>query len=198
MRNIEIERRRLDPSILKWQLPPLSAILERSSELPQKGELSIRRTDLQVLALFDGRRTLKEVLERSPLDEATTCQAVAWLLEAELLVDPKSAQHRLERWARVLNEMIARLGDDGLGRGYWVSRLKELISAREDGVELFQLLLISEERVEPSYKLNPTPERIDRIFKSLVRDFLRAANEAYGWALVRWKLKELWEWLHQR
>jgi hypothetical protein len=81
-----IERRQAGVSALKSQLPPLTAILERSVELPREGGLSIRRTDLQVLALFDGRRTLKEVLEASPLDEATTYQAIHWLLEAGLLL----------------------------------------------------------------------------------------------------------------
>lgn len=190
-----IERRQVEVSALKWRLPPLTAILERSPELPRKGGLSIRRTDLQVLALFDGRRSLKDVLERSPLDEATTCQAVSWLLETELLLDPKSSQHRLERWVEWLSEVITRLGDDGLGRGYWLRRLKELISGRGDEPQLSRLLLLSEERIEPSHELNLAPEQIDRVFTALARDLRRAADEAYGRALARWKLKGLREWI---
>jgi len=83
-----LEQRRIKVEEIDKRLPPPDTILIKSDELPNAGSLVVRKTDWQVLLLFDGKRDLKSVLEISPLPPETTRQAVVWLIEAGLLIFP--------------------------------------------------------------------------------------------------------------
>lgn len=84
-----LEQRRIHLEEIKKRLPSFDTVLLQSDELPRRDSLALRRTDWQVLTLFDGHRTLKEVIKVSPLPEESTLQAIDWLLEAGLLIYPE-------------------------------------------------------------------------------------------------------------
>ncbi len=84
-----LEQRRIRLEEINKRMPPDDTVLLKSNELPSTGSLALRKTDWQVLLLFDGKRDLKSVHESSPLPPETTLQAIDWLLEAGLLIHPE-------------------------------------------------------------------------------------------------------------
>jgi hypothetical protein len=81
-----LEQRQIRLDETRKRLPPFDTVLVKSNELPRPDSFALRKTDWQVLMLFDGRRNLTQIVERSRLPEETTLQSIDWLLETGLLI----------------------------------------------------------------------------------------------------------------
>lgn len=182
--NENIERRRVEFEKIKDRLPPRDAILAKSTkELPTA--VALRRTDWQVLAMVDGKKTINEIIAQSQLGGYETVKTIVWLKEQGLIYDPKEAERLMADLIKYLNVFFKTFGKNGLN---WFKRWLEL--SPENQI-MGSSLKIDEETFEITVQSPLSQEQID-IFKKNFENFFNAEGpQIYGKLLFKKKLSEL-------
>ncbi len=181
--NENIEKRRIEFEKIKDRLPPRDAILAKSTkELPSA--VALRRTDWQILAMVDGKRTVNEIIVQSQLGGYETIKTIIWLRDQGLIYDPKEADRLMEGAIKYLNALFRVFGKNGLN---WFNRWCELIS---DNKTLCSAFKVNEETLEVLIQNILTQEQIDD-FKKRFSQFVSAEGpQIYGKLLFKKKLDE--------
>jgi len=182
--NENIERRRVEFEKIKDRLPPRDAVLAKSTkELPSA--VALRRTDWQVLAMVDGKRTINEIIAQSQLGGYETIKTIVWLKEQGLIYDPKEAERLMAGLLKYLNAFFKVFGKNGLN---WFRRWSEL---NLENQTLGASININEETFEITVQDPLTQEQIDK-FRNGFNEFIRAEGpQIYGKLLFKKKLEEL-------
>ncbi|MEO0124092.1 MAG: DUF4388 domain-containing protein [candidate division WOR-3 bacterium] len=182
--NENIERRRVEFETIKDRLPPRDAVLAKSTkELPSA--VALRRTDWQVLAMVDGKRTINEIIAQSKLGGYETIKTIVWLKEQGLVYDPKEAERLMAGLLRYFNALFKVFGKNGLN---WFRRWSEL---NPENQILGASINVNEETFEISVQNPLSQEQIDKFRKSF-DEFVRSEGpQIYGKLLFKKKLEEL-------
>lgn len=182
--NENIERRRVEFEQIKDHLPPRDAVLAKSTkELPNA--VALRRTDWQVLAMVDGKRTINEIITQSKLGGYETIKTVIWLKKQGLIYDPKETERLMAGLINYLNVFFKIFGKHGLN---WVRRWCEL---NAQGQILSSALKINEDTFEIVVQNPMSQEQIDD-FRTKFDKFIDAEGPlVYGKLLFKKKLEEL-------
>ncbi len=182
--NENIEKRRIEFEKIKDRLPPRDAVLAKSTkELPSA--VALRRTDWQILAMVDGKRTVNEIIAQSQLGGYETIKTIIWLRDQGLIYDPKEAERLMEGAIRYLNVLFRVFGKNGFN---WFNRWCELTS---DNKTLCSAFKIDEETLEVSVQNILSQEQIDD-FKKRFSQFVSAEGpQIYGKLLFKKKIDEL-------
>jgi len=182
--NENIERRRVEFEKIKDRLPPRDAVLAKSTkELPSA--VALRRTDWQVLAMVDGRRTINEIIAQSQLGGYETIKTIVWLKEQGLIYDPKEAERLMAGLLKYLNAFFMVFGKNGLN---WFRRWSEL---NLENQTLGTSINVNEETFEITVQNPLTQEQIDK-FRNSFDEFIRTEGpQIYGKLLFKKKLEEL-------
>ncbi len=182
--NENIERRRVEFEKIKDRLPPRDAVLAKSTkELPSA--VALRRTDWQVLAMVDGKRTINEIIAQSQLGGYETIKTIVWLKEQGLIYDPKEAERLMSGLLKYLNAFFRIFGKNGLN---WFRRWSEL---NLENKVLGASINVNEETFEITVQNLLTQEQIDKLRNSF-DEFIRTEGpQIYGKLLFKKKLEEL-------
>ncbi|MCX7995328.1 MAG: DUF4388 domain-containing protein [candidate division WOR-3 bacterium] len=182
--NESIERRRIEFEKIKDRLPPRDAVLAKSTkELPTA--VALRRTDWQVLAMVDGKRTINEIIAQSQLGGYETIKTIVWLKEQGLIYDPKEAERLMAGLIKYLNAFFKTFGKNGLN---WFKRWSEL---NPENQNISTSIKIDEETFEITIQ-NPLSEEQMEYFRKDFGDFFKNEGpQIYGKLLFKKKLEEM-------
>uniref|UniRef100_A0A7C4XML4 DUF4388 domain-containing protein n=1 Tax=candidate division WOR-3 bacterium TaxID=2052148 RepID=A0A7C4XML4_UNCW3 len=181
-----IEKRRLEFNEIKEKLPPRDAILAKSTK-ELESAVALRRTDWQILALVDGKRTLNEIIVQSKLGGYETIKTIIWLKEQGLIYDPKEAERIMSGLANYLKNVFKIFGKHSLN---WLKRWTELEPLHKD---LFSALKIDEENMEIGYNHILSKEQIAQFIERFNEFISREGPQLYGKLLFKKKFEELQE-----
>lgn len=186
----EFEKRRIEFKELKEKMPPLDSVLAKSASVGSESGVSIRRTDWQVLALIDHKRTLKEVITASKLGAYDAYKAIIWLREQNLIFDPKEFEHLIQKQLRPLEIYLDEFGKKGVGMERWHIALENWAAADEANKLLLESLSINDNGVRlKEVKLKSLDkDSINKLFNSLFKHLETEAVSIYGKILAKRKL----------
>lgn len=182
--NESIERRRVEFEQIKDQLPPRDAVLAKSTK-ELSSAVALRRTDWQVLAMVDGKRTINEIIVQSKLGGYETIKTIIWLKEQGLIYDPKEAERLMEGLIRYMNAFFKVFGKNGLN---WFRRWCEQNSQDHT---LSSALKVDDNTFEITVQNPLSQEQIDD-FRKMFDEFVnREGPLVYGKLLFKKKLEEI-------
>jgi len=176
----DIEKRRIEFEEIKKNLPPMDAVLAKSPK-ELESVVALRRTDWQILALIDGRRTMSEVIMQSKVGGYEATKIIVWLKEQGLIYEPKEAERIMSGLTGYLDVFFVDFGKNGL---VWLKRWAKLNA--ENG-EIFQSILIDEESLKAKSKVELTLVATDRFFKSFEEFIENEGPKIYGKLLFKKK-----------
>jgi hypothetical protein len=110
----DIEKRRIEYHEVKKKLPPMETILKKSTK-DLEAAVALRRTDWQILALIDGKRTLGDVITQSKVGGYEATKTVTWLKDQGLIYDPRETERVMRTLTLFLKILFEDFGKNALG-----------------------------------------------------------------------------------
>lgn len=182
----DIEKRRIEFEQAKQHLPPMDTALAKSTK-DLEAAVALRRTDWQILALLDGKRSLNEVIVQSKLGGYEAIKTIIWLKEKGLIYDPKEAERIMAGLIRYLQMLFENFGKNGLD---W---LRGWAETNPDNKKIFESLNIHPETFEIAINAQLISEQIKEFLKSFDEYLNLEAPKTYGKLLAKKKLEEFRE-----
>ncbi|MBN2619495.1 DUF4388 domain-containing protein [candidate division WOR-3 bacterium] len=108
-----VEKRRIEYEEIRQKLPPMNTVLAKSTR-DLESAVALRRTDWQILALIDGKRTLGDVIVESKIGGYEATKTITWLKDKGLIYDPEEAVRVMEKLAAFLRIVFKDFGKNGL------------------------------------------------------------------------------------
>jgi hypothetical protein len=108
-----IEKRRIEYEEIRQKLPPINTVLAKSTR-DLESAVALRRTDWQILALIDGKRTLGDVIAESKIGGYEATKTITWLKDKGLIYDPEETVRVMEKLAGFLHIVFKDFGKNGL------------------------------------------------------------------------------------
>lgn len=108
-----VEKRRIEYEEIRQKLPPMNTVLAKSTR-DLESAVALRRTDWQILALIDGKRTLGDVIAESKIGGYEVTKTITWLKEKGLIYDPEEAVRVMEKLTGFLRIVFKDFGKNGL------------------------------------------------------------------------------------
>lgn len=175
-----IEKRRIEYEEIKKKLPPMNTVLAKSTR-DLESAVALRRTDWQILALIDGKRSVGDVMTESKIGGYEATKTITWLKDQGLIYDPEEAQRIMGDFIHFLNIFFEEFAENGL------AMLKEWGGERDENKQALEVLEINEE----SYAISPVGElaaqEVDSSIERLKKYIQTAGPKLYGKVLFRKK-----------
>jgi hypothetical protein len=108
-----VEKRRIEYEEIRQKLPPMNTVLAKSTR-DLESAVALRRTDWQILALIDGKRTLGDVIAESKIGGYEATKTITWLKDQGLIYDPEEAVRVMEKLTGFLRIVLKEFGKNGL------------------------------------------------------------------------------------
>jgi len=108
-----IEKRRIEYEEIRQKLPSMNTVLAKSTR-DLESAVALRRTDWQILALIDGKRSLDKVISESKIGGYEATKTITWLKDKGLIYDPDEAVRVMEKLATFLRIVFKDFGNNGL------------------------------------------------------------------------------------
>jgi hypothetical protein len=181
-----IEKRRIEFQEIKKKLPPMETIFAKSTK-DLESAVALRRTDWQILALIDGRRTLSEVMTESKIGGYEGTKTIIWLKEQGLIYDPREAERVMAKLTNFLEVFFADFSKNGLNWLYaWVDldaknkNVKDALDINEETFEITPIAELSAQDIEEAlesikaYIKSEGPKMYGKVlFKKKLQGFLK-------------------------
>ncbi len=178
-----IEKRRIEFQKIKDNLPPMDAVLTKSTK-ELESAVALRRTDWQVLALIDGKKSLAEVIAGSKIGGYEAVKTIVWLKEKGLIYDPKEAERVMAKVVNYLERFFEVFKKNGFN---WLKRWAEL---DEKNKALFNALHIEQEYLEIKVGAKVGQDIIEHFFKDFNQFLKKEGQKLYGKLLFKKKYEE--------
>lgn len=127
----EGDRRRLEMNEILKTLPPFDTILVRTSQTPEESAITIRRSDWTILALINGKKDIRTIIDESKLGVLEVVKTLSWFLSKNLVVDPNELERNLKDSISLINLMLEEFGVKGTGVAPWMDLVKATLSASD-------------------------------------------------------------------
>lgn len=125
----EGDRRRLEMDEILKTLPPFDTTLVRTAQAPEESAVTIRRSDWTILALVNGKRDIRAIIDESNLGVLEVVKTISWFLAKNLVVDPHEVERTLQAKVDFVNLMLEEFGVKGTGVGPWMELAKTTLAA---------------------------------------------------------------------
>ncbi|KPK62513.1 hypothetical protein AMJ83_10710 [candidate division WOR_3 bacterium SM23_42] len=178
-----IEKRRIEFETIKQDLPPMDSVWAKTTREPESA-VALRRTDWQVLAMLDGKRTLSGVITESKLGGFEAMKTIVWLKEKGLICEPGHAARVVSRVINYLNFFFADFSKNGL---IWYKRW---LATTEGNEKIAGAITIDEETMEANVVSELTSKQIDDFIGSFEAIVKTEGPKIYGKLLFRKKFED--------
>lgn len=178
-----LEKRRIEFEDIKQKLPPMKTVLVKSTK-DLESAVALRRTDWQILALVDGKRTLSEVVAGSKVGGYEATKTIIWLKEQGLIYAPKEVEEVMSELIEFLRFLFDIFGKNG---PKW---LKAWGALNTENNTIVQAVRIDEKTmtVEPAAELNAA--EIKKGLKDFEQYIRKEGPSVYGKVLFRKKWQD--------
>jgi hypothetical protein len=129
----EGDRRRMEMDEIMRSLPPLDTVLVRTAQAPEESAITIRRSDWTILALVNGKRDIRTIIDESKLGVLEVVKTISWFLSKNLVVDPFEVERTFRTKTDLVNLMLEEFGVKGTGVGPWMELVKSTLAAADKG-----------------------------------------------------------------
>ena len=175
-----IEKRRIEFQEIKKKLPPMDTVLCKSTR-DLESAVALRRTDWQVLARIDGKRTLGDIIAESKIGSYESTKTITWLQEQGLIYDSAEAERVVSELTKFLGVLFEDFGKNGFT---WLKNWSDIDS---DNKKIVDSLKINEE----TYEIEPVVELTSSEIKEALGNFKEyiqtAGRKSYGKVLFKKK-----------
>jgi hypothetical protein len=178
-----IEKRRIEFETIKQNLPPMDSVWAKTTREPESA-VALRRTDWQVLAMLDGKRTLSGVITESKLGGYEAMKTIVWLKEKGLIYEPGHAARVVSKVVNYLNFFFADFSKNGL---IWYKRW---LATTEGNEKIAGAITIDEETMEANVVSELTSKQIDDFIGSFEAIVKTEGPKIYGKLLFRKKFED--------
>ncbi|HEX7319439.1 MAG TPA: DUF4388 domain-containing protein [bacterium] len=179
----DLEKRRIEFEEIKKQMPPMDIALAKSTK-ELESAVALRRTDWQILALIDGKRTLAEVVAQAKLGGFEAIKTILWLKEKGLIYDPKEAERIMSGFLRYLEKTFEYFGKNGWE---WLKAWAELDPANKN---VANAVTVDEATFKVSLASLLSTEEIAGFFSRFDEFLNNEVPKAYGKLLAKKKMEE--------
>lgn len=139
----EGDRRRIEMAEVLKSLPPFDTVLVRTTQVPDETGVTIRRSDWTILALINGKKDIRTIIDESKLGVLEVAKTLAWFLSKNLVADPLEVERTLEEKVGLINLMLEEFGVKGTGVDPWMDLAKDTLAAADKGGHLMRHLEFS-------------------------------------------------------
>lgn len=176
----DIEKRRIEFEEIKRKLPPMDTIYTKSTH-DLESAVALRRTDWQILALINGKRSLGDVITQSKIGGYEAAKTVTWLREQGLVSDPAEAERVMSKLLGFLRIVFEDFGKNGLN---WMKQWAE-----DDAVnkKVIDAVDINEETLEISPAGELTTLEIEEGIGKILKYIEVKGPKLYGKVLFKKK-----------
>jgi hypothetical protein len=184
----EIEKRKVELNEIQAKLPPFETILVKSPN-PPKDAVALRKDDWKILVLMDGKKTIKETVEKSGMAALNVYKTISWFLEKGLVIDPKEVERILGEKVRYINFLIEELATLGINEKEWVTFIKENLSSQGNGKKILENINIPGTKLvmKSKTKIDISKNDIEQIFTKIEKVIQDRCNEEFGPMLAKTK-----------
>jgi hypothetical protein len=176
----DIEKRRIELQEIKKNLPPMDAVLAKSTK-ELETSVALRRTDWHILALIDGKRKVSDVIVASKVGGYEATKTVVWLKEQGLIYDPKEAERQTSRLVVYISALLKDFGKNGLK---WLKQWERL---SPENKRVIDALDIDETALSVAPRADIKPEISTIFFDTFENHMQSEGPKVYGKLLFKKK-----------
>lgn len=180
----DIDQRRIEFESIRSQLPPMETVYAKSTKDLEQS-VALRRTDWQLLALIDGKRTLNEVIAQCKIGAYEAAKTIIFLKDKGLLYDPREAERVMSGMLKYLEILFEKFGKGGL------DMLRTWSAQSPANKSVCDAILINEENLRVELNGMLTTEQIKDFFKHFDEHLSQQGPAVYGKLLFRKKYEDL-------
>ncbi len=185
----EGERRKTEMTEVLKSLPPMETVLARTAQAPEESAVTIRRSDWTILALVNGKRTIKSIIADSKMGVLEVTKTLSWLLSKNLVVDPLEVERIFKEKLCLVNMLLEEFGVKGTGVGPWLELVKAaLVAADKDG-HAAPLIAFGADKLAlaPGAKITLSKEELTLIWNQVVDAIQKHGAKEFGPMLAKHK-----------
>jgi len=185
----EGERRRVEMAEILKALPPLDTVLVRTAQAPEETAITIRRSDWTILALVNGKRDIRAIVDDSKLGILEVAKTLSWLLSKNLVVDPTEVQRILKEKVHFISLLLEEFGAKGTGLAPWVEFIRSNLEAIDKGGHMLRLVKLDQEGIAvlPEAKVDVSKDEVVEIWDKVAEAMHQRAVKEFGPMLAKHK-----------
>lgn len=189
----EGDRRRVELTEVLGQLPPFETILVRTPKPPDESTITIRRSDWSVLALVNGKRNIKAIVDDSKMGMLDVLKTLSWLISKGLVLDPTIVDRALSKEVHLLNILLEEYGGKADSLKPWISFIEESIITLEAGVKIRKYLKMDSQGIQmlPGMKGDISADEVKVFFEGLTVKLNERASAEFGPILAKRKYQNV-------
>lgn len=178
-----IEKRRIEFQTIRMNLPPMTSVWAKTTK-DLESAVALRRTDWQVLAMIDGKRTLSSVIAESKLGGFEAMKTVVWLKEQGLIYEPEQAARTMSRLAKYLSLFLVSFGKNGL---IWFKRWSV---STDESKRIARAITVDEDKMQAQVVSELNAKDVDHFIKTFEEIVNTEGPKIYGKLLFRKKYQD--------
>lgn len=178
----DIEKRRIELQEIKKNLPPMEAVLQKSTK-ELESSVALRRTDWHILALIDGKRKVSDVIVASKIGGYEATKTIVWLKDQGLIYDPNETERVLSGLIDYLRILFEDFGKNGFE---WLRKWGEL---NPENKQIIDALNINESTLKIVPKAEAKIGAIDAFLESFENYVRTEGPKIYGKLLFKKKFE---------
>lgn len=185
----EGDRRRLEMDEILKTLPPFDTILVRTAQAPEESAITIRRSDWTILALVNGKRDIRSIIDESKLGVLEVVKTISWFLSKNLVVDPFEVERTLRAKVDFVNLMLEEFGVKGTGVGPWMELTKSTLAASDKAGHMARHLEFTDFviKVKEGTKSDINKEDVVHVWDQIAETLHQKGIKEYGPMLAKHK-----------
>lgn len=195
----EIERRKVELNEIKEKLPPFDTVLVKSPN-PPKDAVALRKDDWKILVLMDGKKNIKETIEKTGIGVLNVYKTIVWLLEKGLIYDPREVERILKEKITFINILFRELVPLGIGEKEWIKHVRDILDKSEAGKRLLENIVFSDAHLslKTKKKMDISKNEIEELFSQVVNILHERCKEEFGHMLAKAKFNGALKKLNER
>lgn len=185
----EGERRRVEMAEILKTLPPMDTVLVRTAQAPEETAITIRRSDWTILALVNGKRDIRAIVDDSKLGILEVAKTLSWLLSKNLVVDPLEVQRILREKIHFASLLLEEFGAKGTGAAAWTEFVKSTLASLDKGGHMARQVEFGEASIalSPGGKADVSREEAIEVWDKLAEAMHQKAVKEFGPMLAKHK-----------
>ena len=189
----EGDRRRLEMAEIVKALPPFDTVLVRTSQAPEESAITIRRSDWTILALVNGKRDIRSIIDESKLGVLEVVKTMSWFLAKNLVVDPFEVERILREKVSLINLLLEEFGVKGTGVGPWMELAKATLTKADKDRRMARYIEFTGYGVKlnEGKKLDLGKEEVTEIWNQIAEAIHQKGVKEFGPILAKHKYQTI-------
>ncbi len=189
----EGDRRRLEMAEILKTLPPFETVLVRTAQAPEESAVTIRRSDWTILALVNGKRDIRSIIEESKLGVLEVVKTISWFLSKNLVVDPHEVERTLNAKVDFVNLMLEEFGVKGTGIGPWMELTKGTLAGADKNGHLGRHIEFTDftVKVKDGTKSDISKDEVVQVWDQIAEALHQKGIKEYGPMLAKHKYQSV-------